>query len=142
MLLVAVLPIISTLSPSAQARGDTFSLRYAGGPEVELHLGKVGLMYTYHAGRAYREDKKGATPACEAQYDTSHISARFFFSGPKDSWYLGATTRSHRLASDQPCAKEPEGGISPMLGYHWLWSSGFNFDLGFRPNFFALGLTF
>ena len=36
----------------------------------------------------------------------------------------------------------PKEGTMIMAGYHWLWDSGFNVDLGLRPGLLAVGFSF
>jgi len=132
------------------ASGPTFSIRYFGGVEGELHLSKVGLMYGQYPDTAIIDNGVD----CGGTYHHAFFGARFFFKGPKDSWYLGLLNSARTVLNTGSCSTKAQdkynnGGLSLMAGYHWLWGSGFNVDLGVRPGFIgasilglAIGITF
>ena len=125
------------------AKEPILSLRYTGGPEVELHMGSVGVLGGIIPGAFKAHDSFGGVTICEASYDQTYIGGRFFFKGVQDSWYLGAFHAVNELTSPQHCTlKPPETMTWPMIGYHWMWDAGFNIDLGIRPGFLGLGWSF
>ena len=137
-------------SASHAAGGPTFSIRYFGGVEGELHLSKVGLMYGQYGDSSIKDNGVD----CGGTYHHAFVAGRFFFKGPKDSWYLGLINHSRTILTTGTCtAKAQEkyqgSGLGLMGGYHWLWGSGFNVDLGVRPGFLgasilglAIGISF
>lgn len=143
--LLAVLALaLLWASPARAEKQPVVSLRYAGGPEVEVHIDKVGIMATFIPKRVTEQVSVGSVVVCEATYDTTYYALRYFIKGPQDSWYLGAAAYKNKLASGTPCGVTdlPESGALPMVGYQWLWDSGFNIDLGLRPGILALGFSF
>jgi len=137
-------------APAGAASGPILSIRYFGGVEGELHLSKVGLMYGQYPDTDINENGK----SCGGLYQHGFLGARFFFKGPRDSWYLGLLQHTRTLLNNGTCSSQAladhEGsGLGLTAGYHWLWGSGLNLDLGIRPGFIgasiiglAIGISF
>jgi len=135
LLLVALSAMIS--SAALAAKEPILSLRFNSmGPEAEIHISNVGIGVSYMP----INQTEGA---CTATGSKVFEFARYFIKGAQDSWYLGVAAYQVKVTISANCTvtTATDGGL-PMIGYHWLWDSGFNVDLGLRPGFLALGFSF
>lgn len=142
---VLVSVLVSVAPLPALGQGADYSLRYAfnNGIDFEIHFGDNGLLFTYVPDQSTQKGTAGGA-SCTASYDRTYVGFRHFFGGLQDNFYLGASYFSNNLSTDASCTtkNDPANGFSLLLGYHWLWGSGFNIDLGFRPGTLALGFSF
>lgn len=113
-----------------------------GGAEAEINISHVGLGATVMPGFHTTQGTSGGVVVCSAKFDRTFLFGRYFFRGPQDSWYLGGYSYEENLTSASNCGDSALSGASLMLGYQWMWESGFNIDLGLRPGLLALGISF
>jgi hypothetical protein len=129
----------------AEERDPILSARVLanGGGEVEVHVGpKFGIGVSYVPGFHTVDVTSNGSTVCKAKFDRTFFFGRYSFKGPKDSWYVGGAAYQEKLASSSDCGESAMSGAIPMVGYQWVWDSGFNLDLGLRPGILAAGFTF
>ena len=147
LLLVAGL-LIQCTSQVLLAREAVFSARVLAnaGVEVEGHFGPVGVLVSFVPEFHIDSLRTFGGKTCEEKYDRTFYGGRFFIDGVQDSWYFGAALYTEERTTDGSCLSkalsDAESGAFPLVGFHWLWESGFNLDLGLRPGILALGFSF